>query len=111
MPSITIDRSKPRREEPGTGHNRWHPDIPPVIEVDDGVEVMLETRDAFDGQLHPSATECVFDTVDAGVIHPLTGPVAVKGAEPGDLPEKASDAVEAPNDVVTALLPEDLFVG
>ena len=87
MPSITIDRSKPLREESNTGHNRWHPDIPPVLEVDEGEEVVLETRDAFDGQLHPAVTESVFDNVDAGVIHPLTGPVLVRGAQPGDLLE------------------------
>ena len=87
MPSINIDRSKPLREESITGHNRWHPDIPAVLEVDEGEEVVLETRDAFDGQLHPGVTETVFDTVDAGVIHPLTGPVLVRGAQPGDLLE------------------------
>ena len=31
---ISIDRTKRLREEPRTGHNRWHPDIAPVIEVD-----------------------------------------------------------------------------
>ncbi len=87
MPSINIDRSKPLREESNTGHNRWHPDIPAVLEVDEGEEVVLETRDAFDGQLHPGVTETVFDTVDAGVIHPLTGPVLVRGAQQGDLLE------------------------
>ena len=51
MQSITIDRSKPLREESNTGHNRWHPDILPVVEVDEGEEVVLETRDAFDGQM------------------------------------------------------------
>ena len=34
--SITIDRKKRLREEPHTGHNRWHPDIPAVIEVEPG---------------------------------------------------------------------------
>ena len=87
MQSITIDRSKPLREESNTGHNRWHPDIPPVVEVDEGEEVVLETRDAFDGQMRPGVTEADFAGMDAGVIHPLTGPVAVKGAEPGDLLE------------------------
>ncbi len=87
MPSITIDRSKPLRDESNTGHNRWHPDIPAALEVDEGTAVTLETRDAFDGQLHPTVTEAIFDTVDASVIHPLTGPVLVKGAQPGDLLE------------------------
>ena len=44
--SIEIDRKKRLREEPGKGHNRWHPDIAPVIEVTAGEEVTLETRDA-----------------------------------------------------------------
>ena len=60
MQSITIDRSKPLREESNTGHNRWHPDIPPVVEVDEGEEVVMETRDAFDGQMRPGVTEADF---------------------------------------------------
>ncbi len=31
---VNITRSKTLAEEPGTGHNRWHPDIPPVIRCD-----------------------------------------------------------------------------
>jgi formamidase len=82
---IRIDRSKTLAEEPGTGHNRWHPDIPPVIRCQPGDEVILDTRDAFDGQMGPGAS---LDTVAApnlDVVHPLTGPVYVEGAEPGDV--------------------------
>jgi acetamidase/formamidase len=46
--NISIDRTKRLRDEPGKGHNRWHPDIPPAIEVEPGEEVTLETRDAMD---------------------------------------------------------------
>ena len=53
MKSITIDRNKRLKEEPQTGHNRWHPDIPPILEVDPGEEVVLETRDASDCQIKP----------------------------------------------------------
>ena len=84
---IRIDWSKTLLEEPSTGHNRWHPDIPPVVRCEPGDEVVLETRDAFDGQMGPQAT---LDTVAApnlDVVHPLTGPVYVEGAEPGDLLE------------------------
>jgi formamidase len=84
---IRIDRSKTLIDEPSTGHNRWHPDIPPVVRCEPGDEVVLETRDAFDGQMGPDAT---LDTVAApnlDVVHPLTGPVHVAGAEPGDLLE------------------------
>jgi formamidase len=87
MPDIRIDRSKPLAQEPHTGHNRYHPDIAPALEVSEGEEVALETRDALDGQIQPGSTVADLANLKAGVVHPLTGPVYVKGAEPGDLIE------------------------
>ena len=57
MKSIEIDRTKRLYDEPDTGHNRFHPDIPALLEVDEGEEVILDTRDGIDGQLGPTATE------------------------------------------------------
>ena len=85
--SIRIDRSKPLRDEPHTGHNRWHPDIPPVLRVDPGDTVVMETRDAFDGAVTPEITAADLHRADLNVVHPLTGPVFINGAEPGDLLE------------------------
>jgi formamidase len=82
---IEIDPSKPLVEEPTTGHNRWHEAIEPVLEVDPGDLVVYETRDAFDGQLTPSSDARDVAAAVLGPVHPLTGPVSVKGAEPGDL--------------------------
>jgi formamidase len=87
MKSVTIDRKRPLRDEPKTGHNRWHPDISPIVEVEEGEEVSLETRAATDGYLTPRSTEADLAAIDAGAIHPLTGPVLVKGVRPGDLLE------------------------
>lgn len=87
MRAIRIDRSKSLAEEPHTGHNRFHPDIKPLLEVAEGEEVLLETRDAIDGQLGPDSTEAAFAGMNAGAIHPLTGPVFVKGVQPGDVLE------------------------
>src|ERR671922_1386063 len=87
MQSITIDRTKRLKQEPHTGHNRWHPDIPPLIEVEPGEEVVLETRDASDCQIKPGMTVADLTNLDAKVAHPLTGPVYIKGARPGDLLE------------------------
>jgi formamidase len=84
---IRIDRSMTLPEEPGTGHNRWHPDIPPVVRCEPGDEVVLETRDAFDGQMGPQATLETVAAPNLDVVHPLTGPVYVEGAQPGDLLE------------------------
>src|SRR5438046_5906977 len=51
----------------------------------------METRDAFDGQITPTSTAAdaiptfLGGSLNLNQVHPLTGPVAVQGAEPGDL--------------------------
>src|SRR6476659_9000286 len=84
---IQIDRAKTLAQEPATGHNRWHPDIPPIIRIGPGDSVELPTRDAFDGQIGPRTTAEEVARADLSVVHPLTGPVYVNGAEAGDLLE------------------------
>ncbi|NDL56764.1 acetamidase/formamidase family protein [Phytoactinopolyspora mesophila] len=85
---IRIDRTKSLQEEPHTGHNRWHPDIPPILRCEPGDEVILETRDAFDGQFSPDdAGAAAVERADLSVVHPLTGPIYVEDAEPGDVLE------------------------
>ena len=89
--TIRIDRSKQLHEEPRTGHNRWHPDIPPVLCVDPDDTVVMETRDAFDGIITLKTTLEDLRRIDLklalSLLHPLTGPVFINGAEPGDLLE------------------------
>src|SRR5205807_5619765 len=75
------------RDEPHTGHNRWHPDIAPIVEVGPGEELALETRDANDLQIGPRTTAKDLERLERTVAHPLTGPVFIKGAAPGDLLE------------------------
>lgn len=87
MKSIHINRDRRLRDDPGTGHNRWHPDIEPLIEVNPGEDLLLETRDAADGQVKLGMTFEDLAKNDKKVGHPLTGPVFVKGAEPGDILE------------------------
>ncbi len=84
---IRIDRSKRLRDQPDTGHNRWHPDVPPILEVGENENIVIETRDASDGQMTPNTTVADFDHMDQKVAHPLTGPIYVQGAMPGDLLE------------------------
>ncbi len=87
MKHVKIDRAKRLRDDAKTGHNRWHPDIPPAIETAPGEVVRLETRDASDGQIRPGMTVADLDSLDTKVAHPITGPVHVTGAKPGDLLE------------------------
>jgi formamidase len=92
---VHIDPFRPLGEEPGTGHNRWHEAIEPVVEVDPGDTVIYETRDAFDSQLNWGSTEEDVAGVNLNLVHPLTGPVYVKGAESGDLLEVEIVEIEA----------------
>ena len=114
MKSVEIDRNKRLRDQPTTGHNRFHPDVPPIVSVEEGEEVVLPTRDGVDGQLGPGTTDADMAAMDAGAIHPLTGPVFVKGAEPGDVLEvEFVDIVPQPH-AFTAIVPglgflRDLF--
>jgi formamidase len=84
---VQIDGLKPLSEQPGRGHNRWHEEIEPLVEVEPGDTVILETFDALDNQLKPGAVDSDVGNVDLNFVHPLTGPVYIKGAEPGDLLE------------------------
>jgi formamidase len=85
--AIRVDPGRALAEQPGTGHNRWHPGIPAALEIGPGEEFVLETRDALDGQIGPGSTREDVRGLDIGRVHPLTGPVLVRGAEPGDLLE------------------------
>ena len=87
MKSIEIDRGKMLKDQPHTGHNRWHPDVEAALEVEPGEEVVLETRDACDGQIHFGDSVEAVSNLARGVVHPLTGPVYIKDAQPGDLLE------------------------
>src|SRR3954447_25620903 len=58
------------------------PQLEPVLEVDPGETGTFETNDCFTGQITTEddlVTEIDFDRVNSA-----TGPVAVRGAEPGD---------------------------
>ena len=101
------DRSEPLAllQQPGTGHNRWHPGVEPIARVAPGVETTLETRDGLDGQLGRTSTAADLAEVCFGLSHPLTGPVFVEGAEPGDLLEIEILGYEHADFGITAFLP------
>ena len=103
--AITIDRSTHLNQQPRTGHNRWHPDIEPNLEVAPGEVVVLETRDALDGYLNSSSTVADFQNLPLGAIHPLTGPVFVKGAKPGDLLEIEFVDIQPQSWAFSAIMP------
>lgn len=85
MHDVTFDRQRPLAETPDLGHNRWHPDIAPLITVRSGDTVVLDVRDGIDGQITRDSPAETLVTLDPRRNLPMTGPIAVEGAEPGDL--------------------------
>jgi acetamidase/formamidase len=64
-------------------HQEWNNAIPPRLEIAPGDTVVFETRDAANRFYTPRSTHGdVLERVFRG--HPLTGPVRVRGARPGD---------------------------
>ena len=66
-------------------HNRWSSAIPPVLTVPSGAVVEIETKEATDGQLALDSGVEAMTNMDFDPIHPLTGPIYVETAEPGDV--------------------------
>jgi acetamidase/formamidase len=69
----------------GQTHNKFSRAIPPVLRVPSGAVIEAETKEATDGQLHFDSRAEDINSVAFEPIHPLTGPVYVEGAAPGDV--------------------------
>lgn len=81
---IRVDLNKPAPSNPQV-HNRWHPDIPMAVWVNPGDEFVLETYDWTGGYIKNNDSADDVRDIDLTTVHYLSGPVGVKGAEPGDL--------------------------
>ena len=66
-------------------HLGWDNLIEPVLSISPGETISVETIDASGGQLHPKATLADLKALDFEKVNPVTGPVYVDGAEPGDV--------------------------
>lgn len=74
----------------GDVHYSWSRRHAPITEVAPGELVTVTTRDRFDGRLSEPVTaadldERLYELVDVDQLGPLTGPIAVRGAKPGDV--------------------------
>ena len=58
----------------------FSPEQAPVATIAPGETITVETRDASNGQIRPGSA----GLVDRAKLLPVTGPIAVTGAEPGD---------------------------
>ncbi len=65
-------------------HFGWDNANPPVLTVAPGETVVFETVDASGAQLSPGSTVADVASLDFTKVNPVTGPVFVDGAAPGD---------------------------
>src|SRR5258708_16407291 len=66
-------------------HNRWHPDIPMIAWVKPGDDFIVETYDWTGGFIKNNDSADDVRDIDLSIVHFLSGPIVVEGAEPGDL--------------------------
>ena len=76
MPLHTIHRH--------CAHCGWDHSIAPVLHIAPGDSVEFEVNDAGGGQLSAESSVADLSRLDFGRINPVTGPVHIDGAEPGD---------------------------
>ena len=87
MPEVIfpLDSSKKFEDQAKVGHNRWHPEVPPVATVKPGDSFRVHCREWFDGAIVND--DSADDILNAPLltVHKLSGPFAIEGAAPGDL--------------------------
>ncbi|MDV3129535.1 acetamidase/formamidase family protein [Mycobacterium sp. 21AC1] len=85
VPRFGCEVGVPLAEQKELGHNRWHPDIPPLHHLGPGEEVILEAGGYDDYQLQDVDDDQDIRDFDLTRTHPMAGPIYVDGAQPGDL--------------------------
>ncbi len=73
-------------------HFGWDNSVPPAQHVAPGTTLCFNCFDSSAGQLGPGSTVDDVATLDFGKINPVSGPIYVDGAEPGDVLKITLDA-------------------
>lgn len=86
-------------------HLGWDRSLEPAVTVASGETVVFDVIDASGGQLTEASTAGDVAAVDQDKVNPVTGPVYVEGAEPGDTLSVRIEAVDPGPWGWTALIP------
>jgi acetamidase/formamidase len=65
-------------------HLAWDRSIAPIVTVDSGAVIEVDALDASCGQITAQSTSDDLKNLDFGRVDQVNGPIAVRGAEPGD---------------------------
>ncbi len=86
-------------------HFGWDNAIPPVLTIAPGSTIKFECVDAGGGQITPESTVASVSALDFSRVNPVTGPVYVDGAEPGDALKITIEGFEPSGFGWTAVIP------
>ena len=82
---VVVEKSGTHCGDDPNCFNRYHPAIQPVARAKPGDHIVFETRDALDSDLTLNSTADDVTALDLNLVHPMTGPVYIEGAERGDV--------------------------
>lgn len=97
---------QPLVDTPATGHNRFHPAIPPQRTLQPGDTITVPTIDGCDLQIGPNSVAADLPDVVVQRSHPMAGPFEIAGAQPGDVLEIEVLALEPDTYGWTMLIPD-----
>jgi acetamidase/formamidase len=86
-------------------HFGWDNSFPPVATVAPGTTVSFECLDSGSGHFTPASTAEAVKTLDFAKVNPVTGPVVIDGAEPGDILKVTIEAFAPSGFGWTAIIP------
>ena len=66
-------------------HFGWDNSLSPALRAEPGSTIRFQCQDSSAGQLGPSSTVADVAALDFGKINPVSGPIFVEGAKPGDV--------------------------
>src|SRR5579862_4525084 len=104
-----------RERAPATGQHTihrhqqelaWDNSVAPALRIAPGDEVTFRDIDATCGQITAASTTEVLTRLDFARINPLSGPVYVEGAEPGDSLKVTLLSFEPSGWAWTAIIPD-----
>jgi formamidase len=102
---VSVPRDVSILEDPTNSHNRWWPDLEPVATIGPGDEIVVECRDGMDGQVDPGSDSTSLAGLNLDANHPLTGPIEIRGARPGDVLEVETLAIDCDSFGATYVIP------
>ena len=82
---VVLERSGAFCADDPSCFNRYHPDIPAAARANPGDVIVVSTRDALDSGLDLESVADDLAALDLNLVHPMTGPIHIEGAERGDV--------------------------